>query len=86
MSVFASSLVAADEALKTKEATHGIVAVTCDVCRSLDQEIVHTPTQELPIQGFAHCDVVGDKPTPITKEFRDRARLIIQPPKPWGSF
>lgn len=53
----------------------GVASISAGLCRSLNQEIERTHSEENP----AHCDVVGDKPPPVRRKFRDMAEYLRYP-------
>jgi hypothetical protein len=58
----------------------GVASITAEVCYREKQEIEHTPEEE----NYAHCDVIGDKPSSVQRRLRNAARLLL-PPTPPGS-
>ena len=53
----------------------GVASISAGLCWSLNQDIEKTASGDNP----AHCDVVGHKPKPIRRKFRDMAKYLIYP-------
>jgi len=53
----------------------GIASISAELCWTLKQEIERTGSDSEP----AHCDVIGNKPPNIRKQFRDNAEYLRYP-------
>jgi len=53
----------------------GVASISAKLCWLLDQNIEGIPSEENP----AHCDIVGAKPKPVRRKFRDRAEYLRYP-------
>lgn len=53
----------------------GVVAVVAQTYRDLDQQIIHSPTEE----DYGHCDVVGNKTDRVRKRLREKAVIRLSP-------
>jgi len=49
-----------------------VASISAELCWSLKQDIEGTPITENP----AHCDVVGDKPKSVRRQFRNKAEYL----------
>lgn len=53
----------------------GVASISAELCWFLNQEVESVPSEENP----AHCDIVGDKPQPVRRKFRDMAQYPRYP-------
>ena len=64
---------------------YGLLSVNTGLCVDLYQTIKYTPN----VPGYpntpAHCDIVGEKPRKVAREFARRACKLVRPEKPQSS-